>query len=139
MLTHDVPPQRVAVLARERGINFQMTADVESELRRAGATASLLVTLRELVPPPPRPVEKPAKPAVQPAEKPTEIVVQTSPGAEVYVDDQFAGRASPQGRLVVRNPTLGEHALRVSLAGKRELNNAESLTVTLPGPEETPG
>src|SRR5579862_1364015 len=71
MLNGEVAPQRVAVLARQRGIDFQITPEVESELRRAGATADLLDKLREIAPKPP--------------EKPTEIVVQTSPGAEVYL------------------------------------------------------
>ena len=50
MLKGEVAPQRVAVLARQRGIDFQITSVVESELRRAGATADLLATLREVAP-----------------------------------------------------------------------------------------
>jgi formylglycine-generating enzyme required for sulfatase activity len=118
LLRGEVSPQRVAVLARQRGIDFEITSEVESDLRRAGATDSLLATLRELAPTPPKPPEKPA-----------EIVVQTSPGAEVYVDDQFAGRASLQGRLVVRNPSPGDHTLRVSLAGKRDYEQPVKVTV----------
>lgn len=109
LLKGEVSPNRVAMLARQRGIDFQITPEVESELRRVGATDSLVATLRELAPTPPKPPEKPA-----------EIVVQTSPGAEVYVDDQFEGRAGPEGRLVVPNPSPGDHTLRVSLAGKRD-------------------
>jgi hypothetical protein len=60
---------------------------------------------------PPR--KKPAAP------KPAQILIQTSPNAQVYLDDIFKGQASPQGRLVVDNPKLGDHPLRVSLAGKR--------------------
>jgi len=60
------------------------------------------------------------KPAKAPATKPAQIVVETSPNAEVYLDDQYTGRASPEGRLVIANPKPGEHNLRVSLAGKRE-------------------
>jgi hypothetical protein len=44
------------------------------------------------------------KPAKTPATKPAQIVVETSPNAEVYLDDQYAGRASPKGRLVIGNP-----------------------------------
>jgi hypothetical protein len=47
-------------------------------------------------------------------------VVETSPNAEVYLDDQYTGRASPEGRLVIANPKPGEHNLRVSFAGKRD-------------------
>jgi formylglycine-generating enzyme required for sulfatase activity len=55
MLKGEVSPKRVAVLARQRGIDFQITSDVESELRRAGATAELLTTLREIAPKPSAP------------------------------------------------------------------------------------
>lgn len=110
LLKGDVSPKRVAVLARQRGIDFHITPEVESELRQAGATDSLLATLREIAP----------KLYPAPSEKPAEIAVQTSPGAEVYLDDQFAGRASPQGRLVIQNPKAGDHTLRVSLTGKRD-------------------
>lgn len=51
MLKGEVSPKRVAVLARQRGIDFQITSEVESELRRAGATDALLAALRELAPP----------------------------------------------------------------------------------------
>jgi formylglycine-generating enzyme required for sulfatase activity len=53
LLKGAVSPKRIAVLARERGIDFQITPKVESELRRAGATAELLATLREVAPKPP--------------------------------------------------------------------------------------
>ena len=47
-------------------------------------------------------------------------MVETSPNAEVYFDDQYTGRASPEGRLVIGNPKPGERNLRVSLAGKKD-------------------
>ena len=53
LLKGAVSPKRIAVLARQRGIDFQITPKVESELRRAGATAELLATLREVAPKPP--------------------------------------------------------------------------------------
>ncbi len=55
MLKNYVPPHHLAELARQRGINFQITPQVESELRRAGATPELLATLREIAPKPPAP------------------------------------------------------------------------------------
>jgi formylglycine-generating enzyme required for sulfatase activity len=60
------------------------------------------------------------RPEVTAAPKPAQIVIQTSPNAEVYLDDTFKGKASAQGRLVIDNPKPGEHALRISLAGKKE-------------------
>ncbi len=79
MLKGEVAPQRLAVLARQRGIDFQITSVVESELRRAGATDSLLATLRKLAPAPPAP-------------PPAQIVIQTAPSAQVYVDHVFKGQ-----------------------------------------------
>ena len=68
LLKYEVSPKRVAVLARQRGIDFQITSQVESELRRAGATAELLATLRELAPTPPKPpVETPRREVSAPA------------------------------------------------------------------------
>ena len=37
LLTGNVPVKRVEALARERGIDFQITPEAESELRQAGA------------------------------------------------------------------------------------------------------
>jgi formylglycine-generating enzyme required for sulfatase activity len=68
LLKGEVSPKRVAVLARQRGIDFQITSDVESELRRAGATAALLATLREIAPKPPAPqIETPRRGVRAPA------------------------------------------------------------------------
>ena len=53
----------------------------------------------------PQVTPKPAKP---PTTKLAQIVVETSPNAEVYLDDQYTGRASPEGRLVIGNPKPGE-------------------------------
>jgi len=72
----------------------------------------------------PKPAEKPAAKPVPPQKaaepEPAQIIIETSPNAEVYLDDQFVGRASPQGRLVVVNPAPGERRLRVALAGKQD-------------------
>ena len=38
------------------------------------------------------------KPAKPPATKPAQIVVESSPNAEVYLDDQYTGRASAERR-----------------------------------------
>ena len=68
LLKGEVSPKRVAVLARQRGIDFQITSEVESELRRAGATGELLATLREIAPKPPAPpVETPGRGVSAPA------------------------------------------------------------------------
>jgi len=97
MLKGDMPPKRIGELARERGIDFPVTPDTENELRQAGATAELLTLLQQLAP----------KPAAPP--KPAQIVVETQPDAQVYLDDVYKGQASPQGRLEIENPPAGQH------------------------------
>ena len=69
LLKGEVSPKRVAVLARQRGIDFRVTPEVESELRRAGATAALLATLREVAPkqPPALQIEMPRRGVSVPA------------------------------------------------------------------------
>lgn len=48
LLRNSVPPPRVEALARQYGIAFEMTSEAERELHPAGATGSLLRTLRGL-------------------------------------------------------------------------------------------
>lgn len=67
---------------------------------------------------------KPKKP--HPA-KSAQIVVQTSPNAEVYIDGQFAGRASVEGRFVIPKVKAGAHSVKLSLTGKR--SHDEQLAV----------
>jgi formylglycine-generating enzyme required for sulfatase activity len=71
--------------------------------------------------------ESAPKPVKPPAAKPAQIVVQTSPNAEVYFDDEYRGRAGSEGRVVIANPKPGEHKLRVSLTGKKDFQ--QKLTV----------
>ena len=103
LLTGNVPAKRVETLARERGIDFQITPETESELRQAGATDPLLAALRDLAPKPP-----------------TLVVTTTSGGAQVFVDDELIARTSAEGRLKISTLTAGRHKLRVSLDGYRD-------------------
>jgi PEGA domain len=59
--------------------------------------------------------------------KDARIVVETLPSAEVYLDDVFQGRASSAGRVVIAGPKIGDHTLRVTLAGKKDYE--DRLTV----------
>jgi hypothetical protein len=103
LLKGDVPPQRVGDLARERGIDFQVTSEVEGELRRAGATDDLLETFRSLTP------------------KPHGVQISVTPGdAEVYVDDERQGKTSPEGRLRITTLAPGQHRIRIALDGYRD-------------------
>jgi len=112
LLTGNVPVRRVQALALERGIDFQITPEAESELRKAGGTDPLLATLRDLAP------------------KPPTLVVTTTPGgAQVFVDDELMARASIEGRLRISNLVAGPHTLRVSLDGYREYERTVELVV----------
>jgi protein-disulfide isomerase len=62
-----------------------------------------------------------------------QIVIQTSPNAQVYLDDVLNGQASPDGRFAIVNANPGEHKLRVSLPGKQDFQ--QSVTVVA-GKEE---
>src|SRR5579872_1979109 len=52
LLDHGVTSQRIAALAHESKISFQMDPDTEAELFRAGATPELVEDLRSLAPVP---------------------------------------------------------------------------------------
>jgi formylglycine-generating enzyme required for sulfatase activity len=83
--------------------------------------ATALPAVAQLLP------ESTPKPPKPPAAKPAQIVVQTSPNAEVYFDDEYRGRAGSEGRLVIASPKPGEHNLRVSLTGKKDFQ--QKITV----------
>jgi serine/threonine-protein kinase len=81
-----------------------------------------------------------------PQPNPAQIVVQTSPNAQVYLDDTFKGQVGRKGRLVIEDPKPGDHALRVSLAGKKDYEQrvtvaagqAVTITATLADIEQPP-
>jgi PEGA domain len=103
LLIGNVPAKRVEALVRERGIDFQITSETESELRNAGATDPLLAALRDVAP------------------KAPTLVVTTPPGkARVYIDDEFVDTTSPEGRLKLSTLAPGRHKLRVAMDGYRD-------------------
>jgi formylglycine-generating enzyme required for sulfatase activity len=55
------------------------------------------------------------------------IRVQTSAGAEVFLDDSSGGTADAGGKLLLPNVAPGSHELRVSAAGRKEFR--QSVTV----------
>ncbi len=55
-----------------------------------------------------------------------ELVVMTSPNAEVYLDGESQGHANAQGELTMK-AKLGAHALKVSLAGKKDFEQSITL------------
>jgi len=61
-----------------------------------------------------------------------QLAVQTSPGAEVFLNGTLQGNADPQGTFTVRAKP-GAYALKVSLKGKLDFER----TVTLTPPQPT--
>jgi formylglycine-generating enzyme required for sulfatase activity len=132
LLEAGVPPKRVEILARERGVGFDLTPEVEKALRRAGATSSLIETIRELVTVP---------------SGPTSLLIESRPGgAQVFVDDELIARTSSDGRLKISTLTPGQHRVRVSLEGFPDLEQSitlaagkvATLTAALDSPRATP-
>jgi formylglycine-generating enzyme required for sulfatase activity len=62
----------------------------------------------------------------------SELVVESSAGAEVYLDDEFKGRTGPEGRLKIENLKSGAHALRVSLPQKKAFEQTVKLVAGEP-------
>jgi len=113
LLESGVTSARVEELAQQYGINFEPTADIEAQLRDAGATERLLSVLREMKPRVPG--DEKAKPA---AAEPGVLIFEATPGgALVYLDDEPVGRTSSHGRLKLSSLAPGEHEVRISLDG----------------------
>jgi hypothetical protein len=103
LLKGSVSPKRVEDLALRRGIDFQITPEVESNLQQAGADSDLLGTLRVLAP------------------KTSMLLIQATPGGvHVYVDDEPVGTTSAEGRLKLSTLLPGQHHLRLSLDGYKD-------------------
>ena len=126
LLESGVDSAKVVGAAREYGIAFSVTPDAESQLRDAGATDDLIKVLRSLAPKTPVP---PVKPSPPPPATPPELLVEVTPGgAQVYVDDEPKGTTSQAGRLKLTQLQPGQHTVRVSLEGYRDLEESVELT-----------
>ena len=72
--------------------------------------------LRPVSPPPPI-VVSPS--SVVPGPTGT-VIIQTAPGAEVFLDDSSLGPADTSGQLTIRGVTAGSHELRITAPDKRD-------------------
>ncbi len=122
LLKGDVSPKRVADLAHQRNIDFDVTLEVEKELREAGADDSLLTALREVAPKAVAPASTAPAPAL------ATLLIDGTPGAHVYLNDAPAGTTSPEGKLKLPNLQPGEHKVRLSLDGYKDEEANVSLT-----------
>jgi len=104
-----VPNERAAALVKQHGIDFLADERYLQTLRLAGADDTLIAALRA------------ASEAVTGS-----LVVETSPNAEVDLDGTLQGHADAQGKLAIK-AKLGPHALKVTLAGKKNFEQSVTL------------
>ncbi|MFZ0963450.1 MAG: PEGA domain-containing protein [Terriglobia bacterium] len=104
-----VSNERAAALVRQRGIDFLADEQYLRTLRLLGGDDTLIGALRQ------------ASAAVR-----TQLLVVTSPGAEVYLDGALEGRTDAKGELAVK-AGLGAHALKVSLEGMKDFEERITL------------
>ncbi len=117
LLESGVSPLRVGELARDYGVAFEMSEEVEAQLIDAGATEGLLKTLHELAP---RPPPRPAGAAL--------LLIEATPGgAQAYIDDEPVGTTSSQGRLKLSRLAPGTHRVRLSFPGYQDYEQSVEL------------
>ncbi|MDR3675380.1 MAG: PEGA domain-containing protein [Acidobacteriota bacterium] len=105
-----VSSQRAVSLVKQRGIDFQADEQYLQTLRLAGADDTLIAALREAS-----------------AAATGQLVVETSPNAEVRLDGEPQGHADARGELALRTK-LGAHTLQVSLEGKKDYQQIVTVT-----------
>jgi hypothetical protein len=114
-LRADVPAQRIATLARQYGISFQLTPETEARLRGAGATTKLLEALRPLAPPPPPPIAG-------------AVLIKSSPaGAQVFLNGKLKGTTDADGELELSRLSPAEYKIRLTLVGYEDFEKTINL------------
>jgi formylglycine-generating enzyme required for sulfatase activity len=104
-----VPSERAAALVEQHGIDFQPDEEYFRTLKLAGADDTLIAALREAN-----------------ARVAADLVVVTSPNAEVFLDGKSRGQANAQGELALK-ANVGAHALKVTLVGKKDFEQSVTL------------
>jgi hypothetical protein len=104
-----------AKLIEQRGIDFALAEDFLQTLKAAGASEAFLKALRAAKHPEPASATATA-----------ELVVETSPNAEVFLDGVSQGHAHGEGGLNTRAKP-GVHELKVSLKGKKDFEQSITL------------
>jgi hypothetical protein len=128
LLTGDVPAERVAAIAKQRGVAFAMTAAAEKDIRAAGGSDDLIKALRALAPHAPAAPKAPPR-TTSTKSPPTVLMIQSTPGeSQVYVDDEPMGSTSREGRLRLTHVAPGGHNVRISLGGYQD--HEQDVTVT---------
>ena len=108
LITGGVPIQRAVELVRERGVDFKLDDEYMRLLRKAGGNELLIAALRK------------ASAAT------AEVLVETAPNAQVFLDGDLQGAADAQGVLEFQSK-LGAHTIKVSLAGRRDFEQGVTV------------
>ncbi len=121
LLDAEVASRRIEALVEERGVLFELTPEIEQELRRAGANADLIEVIRTNAKPP----------------APAELVVESNSGdTEVFVDGRSLARTSTGGWAKISALPPGKHEVRLVAAGFNdftqvvELKSGETFTLS---------
>lgn len=126
LLMTGVSSSDISRQARDEGISFQVTPDVEREIRGAGGTDALISTLKSLAP---RAPAAPSLPSTPPTVAPAVLMIESTPGqCQVYVDDEPMGSTSQEGRLKLTKISPGSHTVRISLNGYQDHEQSVTLT-----------
>ncbi len=151
LLSGGVPLPRVSYLVKERGIDFELTPQLERAFRDSGADQGLLLAMRGNLSPAPRdrrlesksstPPNREAPPASSDTQTPskpapaaklaaatpeethsTGLRIQSQPAnVSIFLDDQPKGTTDPAGGLEIIPVEPGKHRLRAALDGYREV------------------
>jgi hypothetical protein len=98
-----------ATRVKQRGVNFVVSEEYLRTLRLAGADDDLVSAVRKAS-----------------AEVAVQLVVRTSAGADVYLDNELLGHADTQGSLNAES-AAGTHSLKVTLTGKQDFQQSITL------------
>ncbi len=116
LLKSGVTSARIAGLARQFGISFELTPETKSELSEAGGTPELLKALGEVAPKPPAP---PAYASL--------LIEATPASAEVYIDGKLVGKTGTDGRFTVPPLPPGQRTVLLKLPGYQEESESVNL------------
>ncbi|MGO8788136.1 MAG: PEGA domain-containing protein [Terriglobia bacterium] len=130
LLRAKVPSSRVSAIVDDRGIDFDLTADIEQRVRAAGGGDDLVAALRR------------ASQHHAESEGPRTggLVIKSTPGeTQVYLNDEPKGMTSPKGEIRLPDLQPGSYNLRVSLPGYQsfeknmtvEAGAAQTVYITL--------
>ena len=117
LLNGGVASSEIAGVVTENGISFQMSDELESQFRAAGATDELIIAL-----------EKASKSGETKAATGT-LRIQSQPGGvQVYINDEPKGTTGQGGELRLPGMAPGPYRLRLELTGYKTWANPITIT-----------